>query len=355
MRDFPALRHPIILAPLAGGPGTPELAAAVSNAGGLGFLAGGYKSVHELRAELEKLRTLTPRSFGLNLFVPSPPGIDQAAMARYLRSLQPEAVRFGVELGQPRYDDDAFEAKLELAIEAQVPIVSFTFGCPDLQTCQRLHARGSAVWVTVTEPAEALSAERFGADALIVQGVEAGGHRGTFEDRDGFGESSVLALLQLLRDRVTLPLIAAGGIAGGAGIAAVLAAGAVAAQLGTAFLRCPEAGTSGAYRHALSRNDRTGLTRAFTGRRARGIANRFLLEHSASAPSAYPQIHYATQPLRAAARNAGDASALSLWAGQAYTLAEERPARELVAEWGAEAVRVLEATLERIARTRAAD
>lgn len=351
MRDFPALRHPIILAPLAGGPGTPKLAAAVSNAGGLGFLAGGYKTVHEVRAELAKLRTLTQRSFGLNLFMPSPQAIDQAAMARYLRSLQPEAVRLGVELGQPRYDDDAFDAKLEVAIEAQVPIVSFTFGCPDLQTCERLHACGSAVWVTVTEPSEAFAAERFGADALIVQGVEAGGHRGTFQDRDGFGESSVLVLLQLLSGKVSLPLIAAGGVAGGAGIAAVLAAGAAAAQLGTAFLRCPEAGTSSPYKQALSRSERTGLTRAFTGRRARGIANRFLLEHSASAPSAYPQIHHATQPLRAAARSAGDESALSLWAGQAYTLAEERPASELVAQWGSEAARALEATLERVSRS----
>jgi nitronate monooxygenase len=151
---------------------------------------------------------------------------------------------------------------------------------------------------------------------------------------------------------VKLPLVAAGGIADGAGVAAVLAAGASAAQIGTGFLRCPEAATSGAHRSALSHSGRTALTRAFTGRRARGIVNRFLTDHS-NAPSAYPQVHHLTAPLRAAARLAGDAETINLWAGQAYPLAEELPAADLVRRWSAEAAIALDLARDRWANREA--
>jgi nitronate monooxygenase len=331
-----SLAQPIVQAPLAGGPSTPALAAAVSEAGGLGFLATGYKAPGAVRGELGQLRAQTERPFGVNLFVPSPAGGDPAEIDRYARGLSAEAERYGAQLGTPRHDDDAWDDKLALAEEARVPVVSFTFGCPDAATVERLQVAGAAVWVTVTTVAEGRAAAAAGADALVVQGVEAGGHRGSFDDAAP-GDVGLLVLLQLVRAAVETPLVAAGGIATGAGIAAVLAAGASAAQLGTALMLTPEAGTSAPHRAALQADADTALTRAFSGRTARGIVNRFLREHSGDAPAAYPEVHHLTAPVRAAARERGDAGALNLWAGQAYPLSAEQAAGELVRRLGAEA------------------
>jgi nitronate monooxygenase len=193
----------------------------------------------------------------------------------------------------------------------------------------------------VTTVDEARQAEDAGADCLVVQGSEAGGHRGGFtDDHDGLG---LLALVQLVRTSTSAPLIAAGGIMTGAGLAAVLAAGARAGALGTAFLRCPEAGTSSVHQEALERNDRpTALTRAFTGRLARGIRNRFLDEHTDAAPTGYPQVHHLTAPLRAHGRGIGDGDLVNLWAGQAYALASVLPAAEIVQQVANEARTALE-------------
>jgi nitronate monooxygenase len=330
MRFSPdSLEHPIVQAPMGGGPSTPALAAAVSEAGGLGFLAAGYKSTGAARADLEATRELTRRPFGMNLFAPPGPVPDAATVQRYAGSLCDEAERYGAPLGEPRHDDDGWAAKLALAAELRVPVVSFTFGCPDRTEVADLQDAGAAVWVTVTTADEARAAAAAGADALVVQGVEAGGHRGSFDD-GAPGEIGLLALLQLVRAAVELPLVATGGIATGRGVAAVLAAGAAAAQLGSAFMRVPEAATSPAHREALARDSGTALTRAFTGRAARGIVNRFLREHSPDAPSAYPDVHHVTAAVRAAAREQGDADGFHLWAGQAHSLAEELPAGELV-------------------------
>jgi nitronate monooxygenase len=323
------LEHPIIQAPLGGGPSTPALAAAVSEAGGLGFLAAGYRSVDAVREEIAELRRLSGRPFGINLFAPGPALGDGAALAGYAATLAGEAERYGVELGEPRHDDDGWDEKLTLVADERIPVVSVTFGCPSRSEVDALHAAGCAVWVTVTKPAEALAAAEAGADALVVQGVEAGGHRGSFDERTP-GDLGLLALLQLVRAVTDLPLVATGGIATGHGIAAVLAAGAAAAQLGTAFMLTPEAATSPAHRDALRERGPTALTRAFTGRSARGIENRFMREHEADAPHGYPEVHYLAAPIRAAARERGDADGFNLWAGQAHTLAIEVPARELV-------------------------
>jgi nitronate monooxygenase len=330
--ELPRLRHPIVLAPLAGGPSTPELAAAVSGAGGLGFLAAGYRAADEVRLEIARVRELTSAPFGVNLFLVRKTAVDERAVAAYAQRL---ATRWPV--GTPRFDDDAFGAKLDLVAEVRPAVVSFTFGCPTADVVTRLHDRGVSVWVTVTEADEAEEATAIGADALVLQGVEAGGHRTTWVDVDGRGEVALLPLLGLVRRAVDLPLVASGGIADGSGVAAVLAAGAAAAQVGTAFLRCPEAGTSEAHRRALAGSARTALTRAFTGRRARGIVNRFMLDNDRYAPAAYPHVHHLTTPLRAAARRAGDGDAINLWAGQAYALAEAAPAAELVERWSADA------------------
>jgi nitronate monooxygenase len=323
------LEHPIVQAPLSGGPSTPALAAAVSEAGGLGFLAAGYRTPDAVRSDIDELRRLSSRPFGLNLFVPSPASGDAAALGRYARALGGEAERLGVELGEPRYDDDGWDDKLALAREEQVPVVAFTFGCPDAVVVGALQQNGSAVWVTVTTPDEAATAASAGADALIVQGVEAGGHRGSYRAAAA-GYVGLLALLQLVRSATDLPLVATGGIASGPAVAAVLAAGAAAAQLGTAFMLTPEAATSPAHRQALRGAAPTAITRAFTGRYARGIENRFMREHEDEAPLAYPEVHNLTAPLRAAARERGDADGFHVWAGQAYPLAAELPAGELV-------------------------
>jgi nitronate monooxygenase len=321
---------------MGGGPSTPALAAAVSAAGGFGFLAAGYRSPDALRHDIRAVRAEIDRPFGVNVFVPSPRADVGEGIERYAADLRAEAERYGVPLGEPRHDDDAWGEKLALLAEERVAVVAFTFGCPDPTVVEELRASGAAVWVTVTTAAEAVVAERAGADALVVQGVEAGGHRGSFDD-DAPGEIGLVALLQLVREAVDLPLVAAGGLATGCGVAAVLAAGADAAALGTAFMLTPEAGTSAPHREALTGRSGTALTRAFTGRTARGIVNRFLREHDAGAPSAYPDVHHLTAPLRAAAREGGDADGFHLWAGQAHTLAKELPAGELVRRLGEEA------------------
>jgi nitronate monooxygenase len=349
MRVLDQLEHPIVQAPLAGGPSTPALAAAVSDAGGLGFLAAGYKPVDAVRADLETLRGATARPFGLNLFAPPAGPADATSVSAYAAALEGESERRGVALGAPSRDDDGWEDKLALAVAERVPVVSFTFGCPDADVVARLAAAGAEAWVTVTTPAEARLARDAGAHALVVQGVEAGGHRGSFDDAADPG-LGLLAALQLIGAAVDLPLVATGGLSTGRSIAAVLAAGAAAAQLGTAFMRTPEAGTAPAHRAALASGEPTALTRAFTGRTARGVVNRFMREHADEAPAAYPEVHHLTAPLRAAAREQGDGDGFHLWAGQAHALAEELPAGELVRRLAADAAAALEDAGRRFAR-----
>ena len=316
---------------MAGGPSTPELAAAVCEAGGLGFVAAGYKTADAMWADVSAVRERTGRPFAVNVFSPAAEPAEPAVVDTYAARLRGEAERAGAELGAPRHDDDGYREKLELLLGAPPAVVSFTFGCPGAADVDALHEAGAEAWVTVTEPDEAEQAAAVGADALIVQGTEAGGHRGSFVDRPDRTDYGLLALLQLVRGRTELPMVATGGIATGAGVAAVLAAGAAAAQVGSAFMLCPEAGTSAAHREALATARPTGLTRAFSGRLARGIVNRLQAEHSADAPLAYPEVHYVTAPLRAAARAAGDGEAINLWAGEAHELVEARPAGEVVA------------------------
>ncbi|WP_447006204.1 nitronate monooxygenase [Saccharothrix isguenensis] len=327
------LEVPVIAAPMAGGASTPELVAAVAGAGGLGFLAAGYLSVEAVAAQITGTTALTDRPFGVNLFVPG--SRSNADLSGYRERVRAQSA---TEPGEPTWDDDAYAAKLELVMALRIPVVSFTFGLPNPEDVHRLHAAGSTVVVTVTTPQEAAQAAQIGADALCVQGSDAGGHRGTFCDdgvSPGGGELfGVLAALRLVRARVDLPLIATGGLVHGADVAAVVTAGAVAAQLGTAFLAAPEAGTSAAHRQALADGTRrTALTRAFSGRPARGLVNRFLVANQGKAPAAYPEVHHLTKPVRAT----GDPELMSMWAGQTYPLVRPAPAAEIVARLVAEA------------------
>ena len=331
---------------MAGGSSTPALAAAVSGAGGLGFVAAGYLSPEAFASQVAEVRRATDAPFGANLFVPGSPDVDEAALRAYVEELGPEA-------GQPRFDDDGWEAKLAFLREEPVAVVSFTFGCPSEDIVASLREKGSEVWVTVTSIAEARIARDAGAGALVLQGVEAGGHRGTFDDPPSGGEGlSSLALLRLVASAsdIDLPLVPTGGITDAPAVAAMLAAGAAAVQLGSAFMLCPEAATNPAHRAALAREAPTSLTRAFSGRLARGIENGFMRDRDARAPRAYPHVHYATSPMRAAARKREDPDGFNLWAGQAHSLAREAPAAELVRELSDGAYAALEQAATRRGR-----
>jgi nitronate monooxygenase len=322
----------IVAAPMAGGPSTPALVAAVARAGGLGFLAGARKKPEIMAEEIREVRRTSTRPFGVNLFLPQPPVETSAALAAYLREMQAEADRYGVSLPEPDpAHDDHWAAKIDVLVADPVPVVSFTFGLPPRSVVQRLRHAGSGVVATVTSVPEARAADALGVDALCVQGPQAGGHRGT-HDRDAEPDQTpLLELLAAVRAVTSLPLIAAGGLSAGLDVAAVLGVGAGAAQLGTAYLRTPEAGTKPLHKAALAdpRFDRTVVTRAFSGRYARGLPNRFVADHDSSAPPAFPLLDLVTAPLRAAAARHGDAQAMSLWAGTGHALATEEPARDV--------------------------
>ncbi len=335
------LPHPIVQAPMAGGVAVPRLAAAVSEAGGLGFLAAGYKTADGMYQEIKQLRGLTGLPFGINLFMPQPETADPAAVDVYAHQLAGEASWYETELGDPDSGrDDGYDAKLAVLLDNPVPVVSFHFGVPAPEVLEALRRAGTVTLATATTPAEARAVERAGADAVIAQGVEAGGHQGTHRDApeaDGSG-IGLLSLVAQVRETVSIPVIAAGGIMRGSQIAAALAAGADAVQLGTAFVATHESGAHELYKRALTDPlyVRTELTRAFSGRPARALVNRFLREHGPYAPAAYPDVHHLTAPLRKAAAKAGDPQGLALWAGQGHRLARDLPAGRLVEVLAAE-------------------
>ena len=321
------LRRPIAVAPMAGGPSTAELVIAVARAGALGFLAAGYKTPAAMAAEIAAVRAATSEPFGVNVFVPGAPCADPGALDRYLRS-----VRAAGPLGDGTWDDDGFDGKVAALLADPPAVTSFTFGCPPAEVISALQDAGSMVMVTVTSPGEAAFAAAAGADGLGVQGYEAGAHRGTFVNDDEPGRDyGLLTLIGEVAAVTSLPQIAAGGIMGPRQVRAVLAAGAVAAQCGTAFLRCPESGAHPRYKAALAdpRYTATTMTRAFSGRLARGLVNQFIRDHQ-DAPAAYPEINNATRPLRAAAAANGDTERMSLWAGQGYRSATEQPAAQII-------------------------
>ncbi|MGW7430346.1 nitronate monooxygenase [Streptomyces sp. NPDC054861] len=348
-------RYPIVQAPMAGGASCPQLVGAVCEAGGLGFLAAGYKTAGGLYQEIKQVRGLTGQPFGVNLFMPqSGQPADPAAVEVYRHQLAGEATWYETALGDTDSGrDDAYDAKLAILLEDPVPVVSFTFGCPGGDTLEAFARAGTFTIVTVTSAEEAQAAQRAGADAVCVQGVEAGGHQGTHrDDPEADAGTGLLSLVTQVKEAVQLPIVAAGGLMRGAQIAAVLAAGAGAAQLGTAFLVCPESGAHPLHKQAMTHPlfARTELTRAFSGRPARGLVNRFVREHGPYAPVGYPEVHHLTAPLRKAAATAGDAQGMALWAGQGHRLARELPAGQLVEVLAAEldtALRALSAPAQR--------
>lgn len=331
--DLRELAVPVIIAPMAGGPSTPELAAAGSNAGGLGFIPAGYLTAEALADKIAATRRLSTCPLGVNLFVPQPSACTATGIAGYTAALAGEAQRYGVGLGEPRFDDDHWAAKLDVVLDTRPEVVSFTFGFPSAAVCERLRGAGIAVVGTVTTPAEAHHAIACGVDALVVQGPEAGGHRGTFDPAAPPGTESLDELLAAVSAGVDVPVVAAGGLGTAQDVGRVLRGGAVAAQLGTAFLLADEAGSNPVHRAALHdpQFTETVVTKAFSGRYARSLRNRFIDEHEAQAPLGYPELHYLTSPVRKAAVGAGDPQGTNLWAGTGFRSGQSGPAAQIIA------------------------
>jgi nitronate monooxygenase len=328
------IRHPIVQAPMAGGPSTPELVAAVSGAGALGSYGGGYLEPAAIRAAVRRIRELTDRPFALNLFVPEArPGPSADDVERARAALAPFRTELGLAAPPPA-SPPAFDAQLAVAIEERVPVFSFTFGALPAERVRELHAARMAVIGTATTVKEALLLDKTGVDAIVGQGSEAGGHRGTFAGPEEEGLVGTLALLPQLVDRVSVPVIAAGGIMDGRGIVAALALGAAGVQMGTAFLASTESGAHPRHKAAVlarSDDDRTALTRAFSGRLARGFRNRFMVEiEAAGAILPYPAQNALTADIRRAAAAQDRPEFLSLWAGQAAPLSVSKGAAEIV-------------------------
>ena len=327
---------PVLAAPMAGGPTTTALVTAAAQSGGMGFLAGGYKTAQQLSEQIAEVRA-SAHAFGVNLFAPNPVAIDPAEYRRYAKALRPLAERYGVELPpDPVEDDDQWAAKLDVLCRDPVPVVSFTFGIPASDVIGALRAQGSVVVQTVTNRAEARAATSAGADMLAVQGYAAGGHSGTLTPSRFPDPIPTAALVPMILDATRCPVVAAGGLATPAQVAAVINAGAQAVMIGTALLRTSESGASAAHMAAVADRSRaeTVLTRCFTGRPARGIRNRFIDEYDASAPAGYPALHYLTSPIRKAAAAAGDTEAVHLWAGTGYHQATTGAAAEVLRALG---------------------
>jgi NAD(P)H-dependent flavin oxidoreductase YrpB (nitropropane dioxygenase family) len=311
------ISSPVIAAPMAGGPSTPAMVIAAAAAGSAGFLGAGYKTPEAVRDEITAVRSAGV-AFGINLFAPNPQPVDPAAYRAYAELMQREADRFGLTLPpDPREDDDRFADKIDLLLADPVPMVSFTFGLPGASVIRRLRSGGTAVAQTVTSVAEAEQAAAAGVDLLVLQSFSAGGHSGTWTPDRPLVPVPLTELLGQVKQRIALPVIGAGGVVTAEQVTAALSAGADAVAVGTVLLLAVESGASATHRAAVAdaAHAETVITRAFTGRPARGLRNAFIDRYESVAPLGYPAVHYLTSPLRKAAAAAGEPDLVHLWAG----------------------------------------
>jgi nitronate monooxygenase len=325
--------HPVLLAPMGGGPGTPELAAAVSNAGGLGALGVAYLTPVQIIEAVRRTRELTRGPISVNLFAggfSTSTNFDAGPMLAILSEIH---AALGLPAPTiPPQQRDPFPEQFEAVLQSRPEVFSFTFGTLDAPTISKFRSRGIALMGTATTVEEARILALAGVDAVIAQGAEAGAHRGTFS---GSFEAAMVPTLELVREVANfVPVIAAGGIMDGHDIRIALENGASAAQLGTAFLPCPESGPSPAYKQALlsAEHDTTVITRAYSGRPARGLRNEFIarLEDREEAILPYPLQNALTRPMRTAAAKIGNSGFLSLWAGQGVARCRAMTAVDLV-------------------------
>jgi len=331
---------PVLAAPMAGGPSTPELVVAAARAGSLGFLGGGYKTPDALAEQIAEVRRADV-PLGVNLFAPNPVPVDPGAYDKYRDQIRQEADLYGIDLGKVDITetDDYWQEKIELLLANPVPVVTFTFGIPEPKVIDALKDAGSLVGQTITSAAEARLAVEHNVDVVVVQAAAAGGHSGILTPDRLPAETPLPQLLAEVGAVTSLPLIGAGGIGAPDDAAAALQAGATAVAVGTVLLRSNESGTSAPYRAALADPGRrpTLLTRAFTGRPARGLANIFTDRYTAVAPEGYPAIHFLTSPVRKAAAAAGDPERINLWAGTGYRHATDAPVGDILASLAAKA------------------
>lgn len=334
--EFSSLfKLPIIQGPMAGGATTPELVAAVSNAGALGSFAGSLLGPAALRTQVERIRSLTDRPFLLNFFVQRTPTPSREEVEQGSELLRPVWESLGwTALPQPQQWCEDFDAQFDTLLELRPAAASFTFGILDALQVERLHAAGILTIGTVTTVDEALAWQSIGADAVIASGIEAGGHRGTFIGRQEDATLTAQELWPAVAQAVRIPVIAAGNIMSGADIRQALALGASAVQMGTAFLVTDESGIHPAYKQRLidAEGQPTRLTRSFSGRYARGIENRFMRQMApveALVPP-YPVQNALTGSIRAAAARNNDTELMSLWAGTGVARARPMPAKQLI-------------------------
>ncbi len=355
------IEYPIVQGPFGGGLSSPVLAAVVSNAGGLGSFGAHHLAPAQIGEVVAEIRALTAKPFVLNLWVSG----EDAAMAdfsvadfeRQVARLKPCYDALGVEL--PAFPDrfgHRFDEQAEALIEAAPPIFSFVFGIPAPQVLDACRARGIVTMGTVTTLDEALAMEAAGVDVIIATGFEAGGHRVSFLRSAEESLTGTIALIPQIADRVRIPIVAAGGIADGRGVAAALALGADAVQIGTAFLACAESAASGIHRETLFTDAArdTVLTRAFSGRLARGVRNRFVEEMAPFTGdfAPYPAQGWLTGRFKAAAVEQGRADLIALWAGQGAALLEHRDAGALFAALVRDTTAVMDRMADRMARAR---
>ena len=323
---------PLIAAPMSGGPTMPAMVSAATQAGGLGLLAAGYKTVDAIEAEIKSVRS-EGIPFGVNVFTPNPLPVDPDSYRAYAAIMQREADQFGLSLPrEPIEDTDKFDEKIALLLDDPVPMVSFTFGIPPRDVIAALRQASSVVVQTVTTADEAAQARDAGVDMLAVQAAVAGGHSGTLSPRRPLTPVPLVDLVEQIVATVGLPVLAAGGLATPRAVADVIRAGAAAAVVGTVLLRADESGASATHQAALTDPARTEtvLTHAFTGRPARGLRNAFIDAHEAEAPLGYPALHYLTSPLRKAAAAAGKPDYVHLWAGTGYRNATAEPTSDIL-------------------------
>ncbi len=328
------ITHPILLAPMGGGPGTPELAAAVANASGLGALAAAYLNGDQIRDQMRRIRELTKGPININLFAGGYADRVTQDAAPMLELLSRVHQRLGIEAPQlPPLQRNPFPEQLEVVLDLEPEVFSFTFGVPDRAAMDRLRNSGTFIIGTATTVEEGRVLAGAGVDAIVAQGAEAGAHRGTFAGSFEKAMVPTLDLTESITRATGIPVIASGGLMDGRDIAAALQRGAVAVQLGTAFLACPESGAPDAYKRAIldAKRDTTVITRAFSGRAARGLRNEWIDTVPEDAILPFPLQNALTRPMRAAAAKKGEAGFLSLWAGTGVARARAMPAAELIA------------------------
>ncbi len=348
------LSIPVIQAPMAGGGDTVELVAAVSNAGALGSIGAAYLTPDEIVERGKAVRAKTSRPFGINLFAPLPsPSADADCVNRALEAVTPYFEELGLAPPEaPKLPASRFDDQLAASLETGAAVFSFTFGVLPQTAVDEVKRRKLLLMGTATTVNEAQALADLGVDAIVAQGSEAGGHRGTFATDFAAGMIGLMSIVPQIVDAVPLPVIASGGIMDGRGVVAALALGACGAQLGTAFLTCKEAGIAPAYQEAIlnATEEQTQITSAFSGRPARGIANRMLRDyaHATDAILPFPLQNVLTRTLRREATRQNCAEYLSLWAGQGLRLARRTSAVELVTSLQAE----IEAALDSLASRR---